>query len=373
MHIVIPAGFFYPAQVGGPCNSLYWMSKALKKKNLQVTVVAMNYGINRKYPYDVWNDTEFGLVKYVSTKLINLPFSYVIETIKVARKADVVLLTSFFAPSSFIIGLILILLKKNVVWSPRGEFDPPVLGTKGRIKKVMLFIAKPFSEKIIFHSTSPQETNYIKRVFHKSRPIIELPNYLELKFSKPVEKEKCLLFVGRIHPKKAIENLIEGCRDSKHFSLSEFKLAIVGDANNNYGRQLKELVQNFNLTDKVLFLPHINNEIEKNEVYAKAYFSFLPSHTENFGNVVVESLAQGTPVVASKFTPWEILEKEKAGFWVDNSATSLADIIDKIIIMDEKSYIDYCINSRKLAINNFDINYNIDNWISQFKRIKCQV
>ena len=42
----------------------------------------------------------------------------------------------------------------------------------------------------------------------------------------------------------------------------------------------------------------------------------MPSHTENFGIVAVEAMAQGTPVIASKNTPWEIIEKRKAGFWV---------------------------------------------------------
>ena len=66
---------------------------------------------------------------------------------------------------------------------------------------------------------------------------------------------------------------------------------------------------------------------EKYKLYANAYFSILVSHSENFGNVVIEALSQGTPVIASKGTPWEQLA-EKAGFWIDNDENSIACCID---------------------------------------------
>ena len=51
---------------------------------------------------------------------------------------------------------------------------------------------------------------------------------------------------------------------------------------------------------------------------------------KNFGNVVLEALAEGTPVVTSKGTPWQDLENEKAGFWVENTS--------KISINDDRLY-----------------------------------
>ena len=50
----------------------------------------------------------------------------------------------------------------------------------------------------------------------------------------------------------------------------------------------------------------------------------MPSHNENFGNVVVESLSQGTPVIASTGTPWKILEKYHAGYWIKNNPENIA-------------------------------------------------
>ena len=51
---------------------------------------------------------------------------------------------------------------------------------------------------------------------------------------------------------------------------------------------------------------------EKNKVIASNMALVLPSKSENFGNVVLEALAQGTPVIASKNTPWQILDLKNA-------------------------------------------------------------
>jgi glycosyltransferase involved in cell wall biosynthesis len=47
--------------------------------------------------------------------------------------------------------------------------------------------------------------------------------------------------------------------------------------------------------------------------------------------VVVEALACGTPVIASRHTPWKILEDAGAGLWVDNSPESLAAALRAIM------------------------------------------
>ena len=43
---------------------------------------------------------------------------------------------------------------------------------------------------------------------------------------------------------------------------------------------------------------------------------FLISESENFGNVVIEAMAQGTPVVTSLGTPWSILKENNVGYHI---------------------------------------------------------
>ena len=125
------------------------------------------------------------------------------------------------------------------------------------------------------------------------------------------------------------------------------------------------MCKKLSLENKVIFLSHVGND-KKQELLAKSYFTFLPSFSENFGNVVVESLAQGTPVVTSYYTPWEILNQYQAGFWIDNTVQSLADIIDRILLLSLNEYNNYSKNASKLISINFDINLNINQWLNLY-------
>jgi glycosyltransferase involved in cell wall biosynthesis len=108
---------------------------------------------------------------------------------------------------------------------------------------------------------------------------------------------------------------------------------------------------------------------QKEQLYANALFSFMPSHTENFGNVAVESLAQGTPVAASTGTPWQLLEEKQAGFWTDNTPSVLAAVIDKILALSPEEYALYRQNAYTLATEQFDVHKNINQWIDAYKNI----
>ena len=57
----------------------------------------------------------------------------------------------------------------------------------------------------------------------------------------------------------------------------------------------------------------------------------MPSHTENFGLVAAEALFQNTPVIASKNTPWEVLETEQAGFHVVNTPQAISKAVITIL------------------------------------------
>jgi glycosyltransferase involved in cell wall biosynthesis len=115
-----------------------------------------------------------------------------------------------------------------------------------------------------------------------------------------------------------------------------------------------------------VFIGHVSGP-EKDFLYASSYFTLLLSHSENFGNVVVESLCQGTPVITSKGTPWEDIDRYKAGFWIENAPSAIAKVIDKIIILDSAEYNAYRLNSRYFVESNFDIEKKVDNWIIEYQ------
>jgi glycosyltransferase involved in cell wall biosynthesis len=368
MKVLYPIGSLYPSQVGGPCNTVYWMAKGLMAKGIEVTIVTTNAGAENMVTANKWMNTDYGRIIYCSANFPLFPWRMLIFTISTMPSCDVVHLTSVFYPPSLVAALAARWYGKPIFWSPRGELDRLALVYSSWKKKPILgFIRRFLVKKTTFHSTSPEETQRVKEILGSETTVVEIPNFLELPTLQllTLPYRNNFIYVGRIHPKKAIENLIEALQFSPRFLSMGFNLIIAGDCNNSYGVRLKKQVEKLGLSQKVQFIGHIEGEA-KQKLFANAYFSILPSNTENFGNVVVESLAQGTPVIASTGTPWAILEKEHAGIWVDNTPIALAEAIDKALAFSPEKYQDFRINSLSIVQQFFEINENVYRWIDVY-------
>jgi glycosyltransferase involved in cell wall biosynthesis len=106
-------------------------------------------------------------------------------------------------------------------------------------------------------------------------------------------------------------------------------LTICGEGESGYVSSLKAMLQELGLDSKVHFLGHIDGE-EKSRVFWNSDVTVVPSFTENFGMVVVESLSHGVPVIASRGTPWKRIVEYDCGLWVDNAPALLAKEITSI-------------------------------------------
>lgn len=372
MTILFPIGAYYPAPTGGPNYSVYWMAKALYKAGCSVKVVTTNLGLPVEYkmPLNRVLYREDGAVVYYSARFHYLPFRAIWASWRQLRQADVVHLTAIFYPLSWLTFLAnRVFFRKPIVWSPRGELDPEALVySRWKKKPVLALLRKILGNKTSFHATCPEEASYIRQQFGQHTAIVELPNYMELPEPLALPTEKYLLYLGRIHPKKAIERLIEALPQSEAFMASAYQLRIAGNAQNDYGRTLEKRVAQLQLQDRVKFLGQVDGQ-EKQALLAQAYFSFMPSHTENFGNVVVEALAQGTPVVASKGSPWGILPQKGAGYWIDNEVPTIASTIDELLQLPKEKYKKHRQQARKLAENTFDVHANVGKWIAAYQKI----
>lgn len=76
----------------------------------------------------------------------------------------------------------------------------------------------------------------------------------------------------------------------------------------------------------IRFCPALEGEAKWRALRVADLF-ILPSHSENFGIVVAEALAAGTPVITTTGTPWELLETERCGWWVEVRVEGLADAL----------------------------------------------
>lgn len=365
MKVLFPLHLFYPSRIGGPANTIYWLCKALAKKGHSVNVVATRMGIDEGcVKLDEWVHLDGFNVRYCNTSA-KLSMAVIRYSLSRLRDVDTVVLSSICLLQNSIIALCAKLLKKRIVWSPRGElFDSAVQGNKGKIAYFSL-LRIFLSKSILFHATSEAEKVSIRSYFPNSEIVI-IPNYMELPKREFVDSTYSdFIYVGRISPIKALDRLIDGLALSQSFLTSHYRFLIVGVVQNQfygYYQDLLKRIEDSGLKDKVEFVGSLAGE-EKFRAFASARYSFLVSKSENFGNVVIEALSQGTPVVASKGTPWAVLPEAHAGFWIDNTPEMIADTIDTLISQSDEEYMQYRVGALNLS-KSFDVYDHISEWES---------
>jgi glycosyltransferase involved in cell wall biosynthesis len=144
-----------------------------------------------------------------------------------------------------------------------------------------------------------------------------------------------LLYLGRLHPIKGIENLLGACTLLDDHSI-DWSLTIAGSGDASYTTRLLARLSELGL--RVGEQPASRHVVMRGEVspsetqalFQSADIVVVPSYTENFGMVVAEALAHGVPVIASTGTPWRRLNEKGCGMCVSNDAQSLATAIEQM-------------------------------------------
>jgi glycosyltransferase involved in cell wall biosynthesis len=84
-------------------------------------------------------------------------------------------------------------------------------------------------------------------------------------------------------------------------------------------------------------------------LYKDADLFVLPTHSENFGIVVPESLASGTPVITTYGTPWRELNEEKCGWWIPIGKDSLVTALRSFLLKTPEELKEMGQRGRKLV------------------------
>jgi len=369
MKVLWVTGSFFPTNSGGMDTIMHWIALSLTKQNVDLTLLTSDEGTGGKIESNCWYQTDFGKIKYVPTRIHYLPIRLIAAALRSLLKHDNIHLCNIFYPSSIAVATAAVLLNKKVIWSVHGELDPWAIKHRSYKKKPFLWFINTFLKKqVVFHTTCQEESTYVYNVFGKKAKTLLLTNYILLPKKEQVPTQKYLLFVGRIHPKKGLDRLIKALAKSTVFRNSSYILKVVGDYDNDHGRALVKLSTQLKLHKKIQFLGK-KEGTEKFQLFAGAYFTIMPSITENFGMVVVESMSQGTPVIASTGTPWRILEEENAGLWVAPEIENLTTSIDEIITLNKSDYSDYRKNAFALVCDKFDMERNIQDWMEAYQSV----
>ncbi len=362
MKLFFTAGSFYPAQIGGPDNVMYWQAKALVKRGHEVFVATTDDGVGDRVSLNRWLDTDYGKAFYAKTAIHYLPLRLFFASLGPLLRCDILHLSAIYYPISWLLAPVAILLGKKVVWTPHGELDPDAMIYSTGRKKAVLGFVRLFKKRILFQSTCDAETGYIRNQLGYDTRIVQLPCFVEVVPKQVRSPQNHWLFVGRIHPKKAIERLIKALP----LVTPKKQLKIVGDYDNEYGREMMALADTLGCREQIEFVGH-KRDTEKYQLMADAYCLIMPSHTENFGIVVTEALTQGTPVIASRGTPWQILSDRWAGIWASNEVDPLAEAMTQLANLSPETYAQYRANALEV-VKEFDVERNIQKWETVYRQ-----
>jgi glycosyltransferase involved in cell wall biosynthesis len=167
------------------------------------------------------------------------------------------------------------------------------------------------------------------------RKIHVLRNGVDLELFRPLDREQCrekygldgltLLSVGHLIERKGHNLVIDALTE-----LPDVRLLIAGDGEEEVG--LRQQVEQLDLVDRVTFLGAVGQQ-ELAEIYNAADILVLASSREGWANVLLESMACGTPVVATSIwgTP-EVVTTPAAGVLVKvRAGPALAEGVKKLL------------------------------------------
>lgn len=344
---------FYPAAYyGGPIFSTYSFTKALAAQGIKLDVITTNANGNEKLNVVTEKFIEVSanlrLKYYKSLDSRSTSFGMFTNLKKDMKAADIVYLVAIFSPPTPFTLYLSKKLNKPLIISPRGSLGTWCLNQGSRFKKLWLkLFINPFADKIYWHVTSEDEEKMVKVVYPKAKTFV-IPNGIDLEEFSPMPTDKVKSFynkftgydcshkkiiasMGRLHKIKGFDILIEAFAAFIK-STADAVLLIAGE---DFGEKanLEQLIADKKLEDKVFLVGKMDGK-QKLEFLHNADVFALASHHENFGMVYAESLASGTPIIASKHTPWKEVEKYNCGKWVENTVSSFNTALVNIFNSD---------------------------------------
>lgn len=223
----------------------------------------------------------------------------------------------------------------RLIHSPRGMLGREALKISAWKKRAVwhLLQRRALAAADCLHATAASEYKEIRAAGLRN-PVAVIPNGIDLPDLGGVPRvdarERVVLSLGRIHPKKGLDRLIRAWA----YVESEFpnwRLRIVGPAEVNHDRDLRVLICEVGV-QRVSIEDAIYGD-EKLAAYHGADLFILPTRNENFAISVAEALATETPVISTKGAPWAGLETERCGWWVDHGVDSLAAALRTAMVL----------------------------------------
>jgi glycosyltransferase involved in cell wall biosynthesis len=224
------------------------------------------------------------------------------------------------------------------VVSPRGMLEKDLVERKSLLLKASLigFIEKHTLEgAAAIHVTSRREAEEAAAFGFHLRLVREIANGVDVEagttapshaIQEVVSGPPFILFLGRINWKKGLDRLIAALPHA-----DGVRLVIAGNDEDGYRGILDGLARTVNVIDRIRFAGPVAGA-DKAVLLGAATALVLPSYSENFGNVVLEAMAAGRPVIVTpEVGIAELVQTSGSGVVVEGGPEPLGNAMARLI------------------------------------------
>jgi glycosyltransferase involved in cell wall biosynthesis len=346
---VVPT--YLPAtRYGGPIVAVHSLCRALAARGhaVEVFTTSIDGPLDTAVPYDRPVMLDGVKVRYfVSRRLRRLSYapSLMQSLHDEIAGADVVHLHSAFLWPTWRAARLSHKRRIPYVISPRGMLVKSLIASRNRLIKsawIALIERSNLEQAAAIHATSAIEAEEIGKFGWRLSRVAVVPNGVdaieqaarrEMRKDAPAAdiaalagRQPLVLFFGRLAQVKGLDRLLRAFARTQRGTL-----AIVGNDYEGLATGLSEMARQLQIDDRVRIVPRTITNAEKECMFAAARVFVLPSYSESFGNVVLEAMQRGLPVIVTpEVGAAEVVKESGGGLVAGGDAQSLGAAIDRL-------------------------------------------
>lgn len=221
-----------------------------------------------------------------------------------------------------------------------------------------VFYGHPYREQVVLYGTADPARNW------------DADSGAFITAFPALQNRKYLLFISRIHAKKGCDLLIQAFGDCLAQLPADLDLVMAGPDHAGLVLQLKALAEKMGIAHRIHWTGMLKGEL-KWGAFRSAEAMILPSHQENFGFVVAESMACSTPVLISdKVNIWREVVGAEAGLVAPDTLEGTRDLILRFGALSAGDRAQMASNARAGFLRYFDIEVTAREFARMIERLK---